>query len=575
MRCYWWLVGLRPSLRQSSLPVAGSCAVTMSPPETTISVRLLTFSGTGVVYASGASAMALGRPLLLPDRLSGRLVDAQQVAGIVGLHAVQHLHVQRVAQQQRRAGVSPVEPELPVVLLDVARPALLAVEREALERARPGHHPDRGAIGHRRGRRHVLLAHVVVAAAEQLLPAHGAGIAIERPQIEAAGLGDVQEDVILPDDRRRAAAHRHRRLPGDVLGRRPFRRQAGLLAGAIKLRAAPLRPVVGVYGKPGACRQQQPERNRCSHRLSPPHCVSAVSYNERILCHCPATRSPGRIGSCSTATRKVTTCCCRKCAPTTRRASCGTTWSPPTNTTRRTATSPTATSATSSSRRSPTGLRLWIDLSDHAIGHQHPARPLRAQRAGLHPPHGPSRPARRGLRRAHRLLRHAPGPGRRSHRLGHGVRAVRRQRRLPRTVDSARTTSRPRPAGTLGRRRRARLAAAGLRSQYDQQRRRISSGTRRDPRGHATRTVPRRRARPWALPRPISFIKADIEGAEPLAFRGADALLRADRPVILSELHPLQLDRVSGVTPAQFIAEMHATRLPLPPAGRRCAGRGN
>ena len=59
MRCHWWLVGLRPSLRQSSLPVAGSCAVTMSPPETTISVRLLTFSGTGVVYASGASAMAL------------------------------------------------------------------------------------------------------------------------------------------------------------------------------------------------------------------------------------------------------------------------------------------------------------------------------------------------------------------------------------------------------------------------------------------------------------------------------------------------------------------------------------
>ena len=60
------------------------------------------------------------------------------------------------------------------------------------------------------------------------------------------------------------------------------------------------------------------------------------------------------------------------------------------------------------------------------------------------------------------------------------------------------------------------------------------------------------------LPRPVSFIKADIEGAEPLAFRGADALLRADRPVILSELHPLQLERVSGVTPAQFIAEMRA-----------------
>ena len=80
----------------------------------------------------------------------------------------------------------------------------------------------------------------------------------------------------------------------------------------------------------------------------------------------------------------------------------------------------------------------------------------------------------------------------------------------------------------------------------------------RFPAGHTTQTVPVVALDGLALPRPISFIKADIEGAEPLAFRGADALLRADRPVILSELHPLQLDRVSGVTPAQFIAEMRA-----------------
>jgi FkbM family methyltransferase len=76
------------------------------------------------------------------------------------------------------------------------------------------------------------------------------------------------------------------------------------------------------------------------------------------------------------------------------------------------------------------------------------------------------------------------------------------------------------------------------------------------PGGHETRTVPVVALDGLPLPRPIRFIKADIEGAEPLAFRGADQLLRADHPVILSELHPLQLDRVSGVSPAQFIAEM-------------------
>jgi hypothetical protein len=60
----------------------------------------------------------------------------------------------------------------------------------------------------------------------------------------------------------------------------------------------------------------------------------------------------------------------------------------------------------------------------------------------------------------------------------------------------------------------------------------------------------------YPLRRPISFIKIDIEGAEPLALRGAQDLLRADRPLILSELHPEQLAKVSNVQPAEFIAEM-------------------
>lgn len=38
------------------------------------------------------------------------------------------------------------------------------------------------------------------------------------------------------------------------------------------------------------------------------------------------------------------------------------------------------------------------------------------------------------------------------------------------------------------------------------------------------------------LPRPVDFIKCDIEGAELFAFRGGEALLREDRPVIFSEM---------------------------------------
>jgi FkbM family methyltransferase len=58
------------------------------------------------------------------------------------------------------------------------------------------------------------------------------------------------------------------------------------------------------------------------------------------------------------------------------------------------------------------------------------------------------------------------------------------------------------------------------------------------------------------LRRPVRFIKMDVEGAEPLVVRGAQRILKEDRPVILSELHPTQLDRASGVTADEFLAQM-------------------
>jgi FkbM family methyltransferase len=61
-----------------------------------------------------------------------------------------------------------------------------------------------------------------------------------------------------------------------------------------------------------------------------------------------------------------------------------------------------------------------------------------------------------------------------------------------------------------------------------------------------------------ALRRPVRFIKMDVEGAEPLVVRGAERLLREDRPVILSELHPTQLERASGVAADAFLDQMKA-----------------
>jgi FkbM family methyltransferase len=54
----------------------------------------------------------------------------------------------------------------------------------------------------------------------------------------------------------------------------------------------------------------------------------------------------------------------------------------------------------------------------------------------------------------------------------------------------------------------------------------------------------------------VRLIKMDVEGAEPQVVRGATRLLANHRPVILSELHPTQLDRASGVTPDQFLEQL-------------------
>ena len=58
------------------------------------------------------------------------------------------------------------------------------------------------------------------------------------------------------------------------------------------------------------------------------------------------------------------------------------------------------------------------------------------------------------------------------------------------------------------------------------------------------------------LPRPVRFVKADIEGSEPLAFAGAERLLREDRPLILCEVNPVRLPEVAGIPVHEFIVQM-------------------
>ena len=161
------------------------------------------------------------RTLDAPHRLAGQRVDFQDVRRIVRLHPVQHRHIERIALQQRRRRVSPVQPELAVVGLDVARPDLLAREIKRLQHAEARHHPHVLAVGDRRRRRHVLFALHVIGVGELALPADRLLVAIDRPQLHHTGVrtrGDVEKDRLAPDDRRRSAIRRQRQLPRDVLG---------------------------------------------------------------------------------------------------------------------------------------------------------------------------------------------------------------------------------------------------------------------------------------------------------------------------------------------------------------------
>lgn len=78
------------------------------------------------------------------------------------------------------------------------------------------------------------------------------------------------------------------------------------------------------------------------------------------------------------------------------------------------------------------------------------------------------------------------------------------------------------------------------------------------PQGHVADRVRTLALDTYPLRRPIRFLKMDVEGAEPLLVEGAAALLGADRPVILTEMHREQLHRVSGLTAEDFLARLRA-----------------
>lgn len=85
----------------------------------------------------------------------------------------------------------------------------------------------------------------------------------------------------------------------------------------------------------------------------------------------------------------------------------------------------------------------------------------------------------------------------------------------------------------------------------------LKTGDTQVPPGHIAEEVTVIRLDNYSIERPVKFIKIDVEGAELLALRGAMNILTEDKPVIMAELNPPQLRKVSSCTSAQFISEIN------------------
>ena len=71
--------------------------------------------------------------------------------------------------------------------------------------------------------------------------------------------------------------------------------------------------------------------------------------------------------------------------------------------------------------------------------------------------------------------------------------------------------------------------------------------------GHASVPVPTCPLSDFTKDGVPSLIKIDVEGGEHLVMANAIDLLKEARPIVVSEIHRAQLERVSGVTPSEYI----------------------
>ena len=103
--------------------------------------------------------------------------------------------------------------EAAVILLDIARPQLVASKSKPLENPGSAHDIHVLSIGDRGRRRHILLPRLDVATSQVSFPDGRALSSVHTPQIEIASICYVEEDMVTPNNRSGGAPTGHRKLP--------------------------------------------------------------------------------------------------------------------------------------------------------------------------------------------------------------------------------------------------------------------------------------------------------------------------------------------------------------------------
>ena len=206
-------------------------------------------------------------------------IDTEEVTVV----AMQDLHVEPSPVEERTAGVTPVDPEGPVLLLKIPVPDGLSREVESHQIARAKEKNSLLSIGDGRRLGHEILAAVALvqfSVGDGDVPEDSAGVPVqgESGDLGGAAIEGREKNEVPNNGRRGRTGTRQRGFPNDVLARTPIHRQVRFVRRAIEIGPSKLWPVSRRQGDGKDCGDAD-DKKRSLHKSGHDLSLAAPSEN--------------------------------------------------------------------------------------------------------------------------------------------------------------------------------------------------------------------------------------------------------------------------------------------------------